>query len=316
MSVGACRIWKSVTVMREESSRERPAGHGKADRAGMNNLYLSPHLDDAILSCGGLIHRQRSVGESVAVMTLCAGCSDYDHLSRFAEQRHNAWGNPPDLVGNRRAEDAAVLGSLGVSAFYGNTPDGIYRSIGNEVIYPDGSALSGDPHPQELASLPGLWQQEVEDSGFNAEETTVFAPLAAGNHVDHQLVRALAFRLINAGWQTWLFEDYPHVEMSAGALAVAKSWFGPVTWRSEIVRVDVNAKIAAIGGYQTQVRALFGNERAMALRVKRFTADTARGISWMERARSTLVGSRGPCERLWRVVLGYHAHAERIWTYV
>ena len=51
-------------------------------------IYLSPHFDDAALSCGGLLRAHAERGERAVVVTVCAGRPDYTHLSRFAEQQH------------------------------------------------------------------------------------------------------------------------------------------------------------------------------------------------------------------------------------
>lgn len=276
------------------------------------HIYLSPHLDDAILSCGGLIHQQRVTGEPVSVVTLCAGSPDYSRLSPFAQRYHVAWGNLPDLVASRRAEDKAVLGKWGVTAHHCDTPDSIYRRVDDKVAYPDLAALFAEPHPHELNALPRLWHQEVGDLLSNPADAIVYAPLAAGNHVDHQLVRALALRLINDGWQVWFYEDFPHGE-SRGTLQKAQAWFGPVSWQAQTISIDVNAKIEAIRGYKTQVDFSLGDECTMVRRVKRFTAEVACDISLLERMRRRLAGLDGRRERLWRAVLGYHAHAERIW---
>jgi len=175
-------------------------------------VYLSPHLDDAILSCRGLIYQQRLARRSVAVITLCAGIPDYSQLSPFAQQYHVAWGGLPDPVTSRRAEDSAVLGKWGVTAHHCDTPESIYRRADDEIAYPHVAALFAEPHPQERDNLPRLWQQELESLLSNPAGATIYAPLAAGNHVDHQLVRALALRLINAGWQVWFYEDFTHAK--------------------------------------------------------------------------------------------------------
>ena len=39
----------------------------------MHWIYLSPHFDDAVLSCGGMIWEQVHSGETVEIWTLCAG---------------------------------------------------------------------------------------------------------------------------------------------------------------------------------------------------------------------------------------------------
>jgi LmbE family N-acetylglucosaminyl deacetylase len=191
-------------------------------RGKVVHLYLSPHLDDATLSCGGLIHRQRTEGESVIVATLCAASPDYDRLSPFARQYHAAWGNLPDLVASRRIEDGLVLRRWGVKVRHCDTQDSIYRRVEDEVAYPDLAALFAKPHPQELETLPALWQAELADLLFCRENTVIYAPLAAGNHVDHQLVRALGVRLLRQGWRVWFYEDYPHVQ-KARALQEAQA---------------------------------------------------------------------------------------------
>jgi LmbE family N-acetylglucosaminyl deacetylase len=282
----------------------------------LNYLYLSPQPDDAVFSCGGLIHQQRCAGDSVAVLTLCAGQPDYSRLSPMAQQLHAQWGNSPDLVGARRTEDQRVLASLGAAAFYGHTPDAIYRHMGDEIAYPDSSSLFSAPHPQELASLPPLWRQQVEGLGFPREQVTVIAPLAVSKHVDHQLTRALVLLLIQGGWQAWFCEDFHRAQWSSEAVQAARAWFGPVAWQSRTVLIDVEVKITAIRGYTTQVPALFGSDPRMAEHVKRYTADAACAVDWVERVRRALAGTGGRRERLWRALLGYHAHAERIWTWV
>ncbi len=40
------------------------------------HIYLSPHYDDAALSCGGSIHKQATQQEPVAVITVFAGARE------------------------------------------------------------------------------------------------------------------------------------------------------------------------------------------------------------------------------------------------
>jgi len=261
------------------------------------HIYLSPHLDDAILSCGGFIHRQRAAGEPVLVMTLCAGSPDYGQLTSFAQQYHAAWGNLPDVVASRRTEDRAVLDKWGARAHHCNTLDSLYRHVDGKVTYPDLAALFAEPHPQELDTLPRLWQQELECLFSNSGETIIYAPVAAGNHVDHQLVRVWALRLIEDGRQVWFYEDFTHVE-SPGALQRALACFGHVSWQARTISIDVNAKIAAIRGYETQIALIFGDEQTMVRRIKRFTVETACHISLGKRIRRRLAGLDGRRERI------------------
>ncbi|WP_446010685.1 PIG-L family deacetylase [Candidatus Electrothrix sp.] len=54
------------------------------------HIYLSPHYDDAALSCGGSIHMQAKQQEPVAVITVFAGAPDLPNaaLSKLAQAVH------------------------------------------------------------------------------------------------------------------------------------------------------------------------------------------------------------------------------------
>ncbi|MBA4379671.1 MAG: PIG-L family deacetylase, partial [Anaerolinea sp.] len=58
----------------------------------MRWIYISPHLDDAVLSCGGLIWEQSHAGTQVEIWTVCTGDPPEGPLSPFAEVLHAEWG--------------------------------------------------------------------------------------------------------------------------------------------------------------------------------------------------------------------------------
>ena len=70
-----------------------------------DRVYLSPHLDDAVFSCGGVIYQQTSMGDEVLVVTICAGEPMTDQLSPFAQGLHERWGIDQASVEVRREED-------------------------------------------------------------------------------------------------------------------------------------------------------------------------------------------------------------------
>ncbi len=99
-------------------------------------IYISPHLDDAILSCGSLIWHQVQQGDFVAIWTVCASESPYSQLSPYAQTLHDRWQTGTDTVALRRKEDAAACQVIG--ADYSHLPyfDCIYRRLpdGNPVV--------------------------------------------------------------------------------------------------------------------------------------------------------------------------------------
>jgi LmbE family N-acetylglucosaminyl deacetylase len=68
----------------------------------MDWIYLSPHLDDVVLSCGGLVWEQARQGERVEIWTICAGDPPPIPLSSFAASLHERW-----QTNNKRQSSAA-----------------------------------------------------------------------------------------------------------------------------------------------------------------------------------------------------------------
>lgn len=281
----------------------------------MRYIYLSPHFDDAVYSCGGMLHRQFLAQKSITVITLFGGAPDYTNLSDFVRDYHREWGNHPDPIAVRRSEDQEVLGRWKITPIHFDSLDGIYRNHGGNPTYPDLQSLFGNPDPNDLEVLPELWLQHLKEIDHDKEDTLVVAPLAAGNHVDHQIARTFGLRLFREGYRLWFYEDFPHAEDPA-TITLAREWFAVANWEDRLVPIDVNAKIEAIRGYKSQISQSFGSDALMVKRVKRFTAERAVEISALERIRYKLASFGGRRERLWRLIFGYHAHAERFWRFL
>lgn len=279
----------------------------------MQHIYLSPHLDDALYSCGGLICQQRKAGEPVTVLNLCAGIPDYDSISSFARSYHQRWGDLSNMVEARRAEDEQTLSALGVKAVYLDTLDSIYRTANGQPAYPDLTALFSSPQPDDAAQLPQYWAQQALSLLPANQPARCYAPLAIGGHVDHYLARLAGLELAKSVPEVWFYEDFPHAEDPI-TLEKVKAELGLDRWRSRTMIIDVQAKINAMLGYGTQTQKIFGSEDGLKQRVKEFTAERARNIQWQEKLRYTLAGSGGRRERTWRKLFGYHAHAERYWS--
>jgi LmbE family N-acetylglucosaminyl deacetylase len=240
------------------------------------HVYLSPHLDDAVLSCGGLIHRQVVAGQRPLVVTIFAGTPPVDaELSDFARFLHERDRNP-DLVAARLAEDQAALAVLGADYLRLAYPDCIYRGRphAGEVYYPSGESLFGAVHPAE-AGLPVELAAALAELVPAGAGVTLYAPLTVGNHVDHQLTFAAARILAGQGWKVRFYEDYPYVEREEGALAAALAARGIGDWQPVAYPLDEDdlaAKIEAIACYRTQVAVLFGGAEAMPGRVRAYAA--------------------------------------------
>src|SRR5512141_1171065 len=105
---------------------------------GMRWIYLSPHLDDAALSAGGLIYEQTQAGVPVEIWTFMSGIPDLTEYSPFAQLLHFQWGfaNAEETFRARREEDLSAAKILGAKNVHFDFWDCIYRRDKNgEWLY-------------------------------------------------------------------------------------------------------------------------------------------------------------------------------------
>ena len=158
----------------------------------MRWIYLSPHLDDAVLSAGGLIYEQTQSGTPVEIWTFMCGFAPEEAVSPFAAAIHQDWGfaSAEEATRSRREEDRNAAAIVGASVVHFDFFDCIYRRApGGEWLYDDISV----PPAAEDASLP----QQIADAILPRlqSDDVLVAQLAVGSHVDHVIVRQAAERL-------------------------------------------------------------------------------------------------------------------------
>jgi len=248
-------------------------------------VYLAPHLDDAVLSCGGAIHHRAGRGDTVQVITVFAAGGEA--LSSFALEQHDYWGNPPRPMALRRAEDVAALVRLNATALHLDYPDAVYRTLApGQWPYHDLESLMGEVNPADPVDALALAQALA--AALNSDDQqpdAIYAPLAIGHHVDHQIVHSAAQYLLAEGYRVAFYEDYPYAE-SAAATAAALTRAGAGDWPREVVALepaDLSAKVSALGYYRSQLSVLFGGAEAMPSRVWAFAASRTPEVPLAER---------------------------------
>jgi LmbE family N-acetylglucosaminyl deacetylase len=236
-------------------------------------VYLSPHLDDAVLSCGGRIWQQAQAGAQVAVVTVFAGAQEPGQsLSPFADAVHERWGHPIEAVLARREEDLQALSILGAKAVHWPYTDCIYRTTaGGDFAYDSEQALWGDIHPDEAI----LFQVVRERIGGLPllPQGTLFIPLAVGMHVDHRIVRQAA----EGSEHPWVaFEDFPYAEDEGASEAALAGG----AWQEELAYLSaeaLEAKTAAIACYRSQISTFWQSTADMAAALHAFAERTGAG---------------------------------------
>ncbi len=171
-------------------------------------IYISPHLDDAILSCGGMIWQQVQRGDRVQIWTACAKENPYPQLSEYAQTLHDRWQTGDETVSIRRKEDEAACNIIGAQCRHLFFYDCIYRQ------FPDGSPIVTcdielfiPPENSELNEAQTILMPALNSIPGDAR---VVGPLSMGGHRDHRLVRTL---LEEQFPDLLYFADYPYIAL-------------------------------------------------------------------------------------------------------
>jgi LmbE family N-acetylglucosaminyl deacetylase len=156
----------------------------------MRWIYLSPHLDDAALSAGGLIYDQIKSGIPVEIWTfMCGFPLEGEELSLWAEVNHKVWGfsSAEGAIRGRRAEDMNAADILGAKTVHFDFLDCLYRRGKDGSWLYDDTALP--PHEDD-ADLPAQIAEAI--SPRISQDDVLVCQLAVGSHVDHVIVRQAA----------------------------------------------------------------------------------------------------------------------------
>ncbi len=228
----------------------------------MEWIYISPHLDDAALSCGGLIWEQAAAGQTTSVWTICAGDPPSGPLSPFAEHIHERWETGREAVSQRREEDIRSCVQMRAAYRHFSIPDCIYRGS-SEPFYNTEESLFGSIHPDEERLIVGLSE---ELGRLIPLEAHVVCPLSIGGHVDHQLARAAVEKI---GQRLWYYADVPYIwgRMDELTKLEQEGWLFE---RFTVSDTGLRAWEAAITEYRTQISTFWKDTAEMCAAIEAY----------------------------------------------
>jgi LmbE family N-acetylglucosaminyl deacetylase len=246
-------------------------------------IYLSPHLDDVALSCGGGIWEQTRAGHEVEVWTLCAGDPPPGALSPFAAGLHARWAAGEQAILRRRQEDRHACALLGAAVGHFPAPDCIYRRspVDGRPLYTSEEDLFGALAPDDQALVGDLTRQ-VRDSLPAAAQ--VAAPLGLGNHVDHQLTKQVAEGL---GRPLWFYAEYPYLMQDEVWRGSGEPQFSPAGWEALPIPVSQEGLQAwqdAVATHATQISTFWPDTAAMQSALAAYHGPTQSVRLWRPQA--------------------------------
>jgi LmbE family N-acetylglucosaminyl deacetylase len=200
-------------------------------------VAVSPHMDDAVLSCSGLIAGARAA----AVITVFAGFPA-PHTAVTEWDRESGFADGDDVVAIRRAEDRAALARLGAKPVWLDFLDSQY------VLDPLQPATPSEVAVTLRAALGDL------------KADTIALPLGL-SHTDHECTHEACVLLLRespelaANWVA--FTDVPYRALHARQAADRLDQLAALGYDLEPFSLDLgDRKAQALGEYPSQLRAL------------------------------------------------------------
>lgn len=247
------------------------------------HLFLSPHFDDAVYSCGGTIHRLVKAQERVTVLTLMAGEPPKPLPDTpLVRTLHKRWKTSDEVVKIRHKEDTKAMKVLGAQGLYWDIQDCIYRTINGIALYPTENDLWDEIHPDDYAPTMLQHIATLTTELIGEMVSVVYAPLGVGRHVDHRIVRdwARALARLRPEWTLKFYTDYPYMrDQQRVEQALAESGMKLIPEDIYLSSRNMNAKIKAMTYYKTQVSTFWKDEDTMATEVKALFAHNKKGFA-------------------------------------
>jgi LmbE family N-acetylglucosaminyl deacetylase len=214
-------------------------------------IILSPHLDDAVLSCADHVTELKSNGAEIIVVSIFSAYKGGAVTSYTADMMaQSSISDLKVLETSRKDEDREALEQLGVSWQHLDLLDAGYRYDSSGPLYPEIVDLCMPHKPLDEPAI----LKEITEQVMNLDRGgLMFVPVAVGHHIDHRLVRAAAENCIPQERLIY-YVDFPYA-------------INPKNWSIEQLRLLLNGRLSikwitdrkrkVLGSYRSQTPLLF-----------------------------------------------------------
>jgi len=235
-------------------------------------VFVEPHYDDVVFSCGGTVSALRAAGQDLHLVSVFTGAPS-GPLSPLAEKVHETWeedgaSHPYEL---RRREAAQIVRDIGVQHHELDLPeviyrDGPFRQIGD--IFDPTVPVDRDPLIPVLADALAPILDRIQPA-------VLFLPSGIGFHYDHRVVRAAWQRLSGRSGDApavWWYEDFPYVTNPSHFVRYRMHVEPPRGFALVDVTDTFEDRVRWAAMYDQQCRALFGTPDKLRTRMYTYSA--------------------------------------------
>src|SRR5260221_4259364 len=182
---------------------------------GYNVVIVSPHQDDAVLSCGGLLTQLVGKTDITVVNVFTKAHKKPYTLSTKMFLKASGFTDATLLYQVRFEEDTKVLAMLGIKPVNLDLEDALFRRKKNKTWL--GNILSEFDHVYPTYRWHIIKNIAKDDYAgeelkkqlikFKNKKTLVIAPLGIGNHADHVIVGNVCEALFD---NLFFYADFPY----------------------------------------------------------------------------------------------------------
>ena len=256
--------------MRNMKKSQAPRAGDQGPRTNDQNVktiaLISPHLDDAVFSVGGLMAVLADAGHQLHLITCFTRSVPQPTGFALACQLDKGLSAEADYMQLRREEDRRACELLGAQSHWLDLPEAPHRGYESAAaLFQD--TLKADGIQPELT-------QRIRQACQTIRPDLILSPVGIGNHVDHQqvkrAVRSVCADFPDAHFLQWYDEPYlarhPELLPKKATTELALNWRVLVRHATlpddHVLSLDITSyvdrKIAACAAYTTQIGFQFG----------------------------------------------------------
>lgn len=235
-------------------------------------FFISPHLDDAVLSAGSLIsYLAKRTRVVVATVFTRAEDPPYTHSAKVY-LKQCGYKDANQLFVDRCREDRRVCRLLGAEAVQLGFVDALWRRrieykpwdrwVGR--ILPEWNhrypvyrwhIVSGNTHKDDQEMKQKLvWELRRLVSGLGEDQYSIFSSLGIGNHIDHVLTREACMEAFE---RLTVWSDFPYNVRKDASVVLPEDRILKRRWLPLTLHEKMPDKKKMIQLYQTQIAAMF-----------------------------------------------------------